>query len=1032
MNIAELAIKYKVVTIAFTIAIAFAGILAYDKLSRLEDPEFTIKEALVYATYPGASPKEVEEEVTDPLETAIQQLGQIKRIRSRSEFGFAQINVEIKDNYDAKTLPQVWDELRRKITDAKPDLPPNTSTLVYDDFGDVYGLYFAVTGPDYSYAELKSYVDYLRRELLLVQDVAKISLYGVQKEVVYIEVSNTKLTQLGISLDNIYNLLEKQNLLEPAGKVQVGTEYIRINPTGGFSSVEEIGNLLITAAQATEQQQDTASKTTAIIRLRDVADIYRGYEEPPTSKLFFDGQPAIGIGISTVSGGNVVNMGLAVEQRMRELEPFRPVGVTFGEISIQSRSVSAAVNGFIINLIEAVVIVVGVLLLAMGLRSGLIIGFVLVLIVLGTFLIMQWFGIALQRISLGALIIALGMLVDNAIVIVEGGIIGQKQGKTRLESLKQIVRQTTFPLLGATVVAILAFAGIGLSNDSTGEFVGSLFWVILISLLLSWIFAITTTPLVCYYFLKVKPDKQGSDPYDNFILNTYKRFLTFVLNFRLTAVLLLIAALTFSLWGMQFIPQSFFPDSTRPQFYLDYWLPQGTHIDITEKDLQQIAEHTMTLPNVTNTTTFLGKGALRFILTYAPEDQNTAYGQLLVSVNEYDDIDKTIPLLKTYIHNNFPEAQPIFNKFVLGTGGGAKIEARFSGPDPSVLRKLSLQAKEIFYQNNNATNIRDDWRQPVLTIRPQISEQRTIAAGLTQEDIAQAIQTQFTGLDVGTYRDGNKLLPIISRRPPEEGAAAQQLQNVQVWSNAAATTIPLSQLVTSFDTEWEDPIIRRRDRRLTITAQCDPDIGNASILFNQLRPKIEAIPLPAGYMFEWGGEYDDSKEAKTKLFASVPIVIAAMILTIILIFNAIRTPLIIVLTVPLAIVGVAIGLVSTQQPFNFMALLGFLALSGMLIKNAIVLIDQINLEIREGKQPHTAVVHSAVSRVRPVTLAAITTILGMIPLLSDVFFAAMAVTIMAGLAFATLLTLIVVPLLYTIFFNIKSPSDYTDDQTPLS
>ncbi|QDU32645.1 Nickel and cobalt resistance protein CnrA [Poriferisphaera corsica] len=1018
MNIAELAIKYKIVTAAFTILFAVAGIGAYQQLSRLEDPEFTIKEAVVYARYPGASPKEVEEEVTDPLETAIQQLGQIKNIRSRSEFGFSQINVEIKDNYDKDTLPQVWTELRNKVNDAQGQLPPNTTTLVYDDFGDVYGLYFAVTGPDFTDAELKDYVDFLKRELLLVQDVAKISLYGTQQEVVYIEISNAKLTQLGLPLSSIYNLLEKQNLLEPAGKVEVGNEYIRIAPTGGFPNVEAIGNLLISDA-SNQPSSSSADKTTPIIRLRDVANIYRGYEEPYNNKLYFDNKPAIGVGISTVSGGNVVTMGQAVEKRIEELEPFRPIGIEFGEISIQARSVNAAVQGFIVNLAEAVLIVVGVLLLTMGLRSGIIIGFILVLIVLATFVLMNLYGIALQRISLGALIIALGMLVDNAIVIVEGCIINQKKNLSILDSLKQIVGQTTFPLLGATVIAILAFSGIGLSDDSTGEFAGSLFWVILFSLFLSWIFAITTTPLICYYFLRIKPDKDNKDPYDNFFLNTYKRFLAFVLNNRLSATLILIATLTLSVWGMQFIPQSFFPDSTRPQFYLDYWLPQGTHIQTTEADLKQITDHVLTLPTVVNTSTFIGKGGLRFILTFSPEDANTAYGQVLVTVNEYDDIAKTIPLIKNYINQNYPEAQPIFNRFVLGPGGDAKIQARFSGPDPTILRQLSRQTQDIFYANNNATNIRDDWRQPVKVIHPQISEQRTIAAGLTQQEISQAIQTQFSGLEVGTYRDGNKLLPIISRRPPEEGSDAEQIQNTQVYSSAANATIPLQQLATAFTTDWEDPIIRRRDRRLTIIPQCDSAQGPASTLLSQVKPLVESIPLPPGYMLEWGGEFEDSADAQAQLFAPIPTIAAIMFLTLICIFNALRTPLIIFLTVPFAIVGVSIGLVSTQQPFNFMALIGFLSLSGMLIKNAIVLIDQINLERAQGLPPYQAVVQASVSRVRPVTLAAVTTILGMIPLLADVFFAAMAVTIMAGLAFATLLTLIVVPLLYTLFFRIK-------------
>jgi multidrug efflux pump subunit AcrB len=1012
MNIAEASIRYKTITLAMTFLILGGGFYSYQRLSRLEDPEFTIKEAKIYTFYPGATAMEVSEEVTDQIEIAVQQLGQLKRVTSISEPGKSTVSVEIKDEYDKRSLPQVWDELRRKVGDVQAKLPPGTSpSIVYDDFGDVYGVFLAVYGDGYSYAELKDYVDILRRELLLCEDVAKISIYGYQEERVYVEISRARLSQLGISPELVYQSLKGQNLVAPAGKVEVDTLYLRIQPTGEFTSVEDIGNLLIL-------QDDEAGTR---LYLRDIAAITRDYIEPATTIMRYNGQQAIGLGISTVLGGNVVTMGKSVDQKLRELEAQTPIGMEIGIIAHQAEAVTASINGFVASLMQALLIVIGVLMVAMGLRSGLLIGIILFLTVALTFIIMYIYDITLERISLGALIIALGMLVDNAIVIVEGILVNLQRGMKRIQAASQIVGQTIWPLLGATIVAILAFAAIGASQDSTGEYCRSLFQVILISLLMSWVLAITVTPLLGVLFLKVQePNASNSsgDPYGGAFFQIYKRFLTLCLRFRGLTLLVLAGLLILAVFGFGMVDQSFFPDSTRPQFMIHYWLTQGTDISRTQADLAKIEKHLESYEEITTVSTFVGQGAIRFLLTYGPEDANSAYGMLLVSVKDYRKIGALLPPIGSYVEDNFPDAQAFPRRFVLGPGEAQKIQVRFRGPDPNELRKLSARAKEIMHKDGGVRDIMSDWRQRVPLVRPVVADTQARNAGITRSNIAQALQTAFEGTQIGVYREGDKLLPIVARAPENERDDIDYIHDVQIWSPIAGQAIPISQVVMGFQSRSENSIVRRRNRLPTVTVKCDPSEGTASAALNQLMPKIDAIPLSTGYQREWGGEYEDSNDAQAALASKLPVTGLLMVLITIILFNSIRQPLIIFLIVPLAIIGVTAGLLLTGQPFGFMALLGFLSLSGMLIKNAIVLIDEINAQNREGKPAFQAIVDSGISRLRPVSMAALTTVLGMIPLLTDAFFVSMAVTIMFGLSFATVLTLIVVPVLYTIFYRI--------------
>ncbi|MCE5327500.1 MAG: efflux RND transporter permease subunit [Planctomycetaceae bacterium] len=1008
MNIAETAIRNQAVTWVLTVAVIAGGMWAYSKLGRLEDPEFTIKDAQVITRYPGASAMQVADEVTDEIETAVQQMGQLDRVKSLSQPGLSIVRVTMKDKYDKKSLPQVWDELRRKVNDAQSKLPPGAQTsVVNDDFGDVFGVFLAVFGDGFTWAELKDYVDLLRRELLLCQDVAKVSLYGDQQEVVYVEISRQKIAALGIAPNQVYASLAGANLVTPSGSVDVDTLRIRIEPTGEFKSVEEIGNVLL--------RTDKSSK----LYLRDIADIREGYADPPTTIMRFNGRAAIGVGISTVEGGNAVTMGNAVQARLLELQEQTPIGMEVGVISMQSASVTASVNGFIVNLVEAVLIVIGVLMIAMGLRSGLIIGVILVLTVAATFLGMYLRGILLERISLGALIIALGMLVDNAIVIVEGILVNIQRGMERIEAAASIVKQTMWPLLGATLIAILAFAAIGASQDSTGEYCRSLFLVILISLLASWVTAVTVTPLFGVKFLRAKVASGQTDPYGGVFFSGYRWLLRKCLQFRWVTLIIMALLLVTAVWGFGFIKTSFFPDSTRPQFMIHFWLPQGTDIRQTEAELAKAEKQLGRYQEITDVTGFVGRGALRFLLTYTPEDVNSAYGMLLVSVRDYRQIDSLIQRLQKDFQE-YPDALIFSRRFILGPGEPGKIQARFRGGDPRVLRGIESQAMSIMRSHPMAVDVLSDWRQRVPLAVPLIAESQAREVGLERSAIATRLETAFSGLQIGIYRKRDKLLPIVTWPPETERSDIDNINDVQIWSPTAKQTIPLRQVILAMETRSNDETVWRRNRLPTLTVKCDPKEGyQASETFEQLRPKIEAIPLPPSYTLEWGGEYEDSNKAQAALAGKIPVVLIMMVLILVVLFNSVRVPLAIFLTVPLAIIGVTAGLLLFRQPFGFMAILGFLSLAGLQIKNAVVMADEFRAQISSGKDPFKSVVDSGVSRLRPVSMGALTTVLGMIPLVTDAFFVSMAVTIMMGLIFATVLTTLVFPVIYAVVFQIR-------------
>lgn len=1019
MNIAEYSIRHKVVSWLFTLILLVGGVVSFTRLGQLEDPEFTLKIAMVITNYAGASPRQVEEEVTLPVEKAIQSLPYVKNVTSISSNGLSQVQVEMKPEYRASQLKQIWDELRHKMTDLQGQLPPGAGTIqVIDDFGDVYGILLAVTGEGYSYQDMRDYADYLTRELVLVEGVGKVTIGGQRQEQVLVEISRTRLASLGISPDRIFGLLQTQNTVNPAGKVRVGDEYIRIYPTGEFPSVQSMGDLLISEPGASE-----------LVYLRDVATIERGYAEVPNHLYRFNAGPALTMGISFASGVNVVDVGARVDQRLAELEYQRPVGMQLATVYNQPKEVDNSVSAFMLNLGEAVAIVIAVLLVFMGVRSGILMGGVLLLTILGTFIVMKIMAIDLQRISLGALIIALGMLVDNAIVVTEGILVGMKRGLSKLEAAKEIVRQTVWPLLGATVIAIMAFAPIGLSDDATGEYTNTLFWVLLISLMLSWVTAITLVPFFANLFFSEKDvggqDGEGEDPYAGRVFVLYRRLLDRAIHHRVITLSAMGALLVIAVVGFGFVKQAFFPPSNTPMFLVDYWLPQGSDIRATQDAAARLEQALLEMDGVEQVTTTVGQGAQRFMLPYAPEKSYPSYAQLIVQVADREQINPTLAATRELIRDEHLQAFAKVKRLMIGPSPAASIEARFSGPDPKELRALGLKAQAIMHDDGGLESIRHDWRQQEKVIRPQFQEAQARRAGITREDLDNTLALNFSGRDVGLYRDGSKLLPIVARPPDNERLSADNLNDVQVWSPAYATYIPISQVVSDFKTEWENALIMRRDRKRTLTVQAEPDVlgdETADQVLRRIRPAIEALELPVGYSLQWGGEYEASKDAQAAVFGSLPMGYLFMFIITILLFDAVRSPLVIWATVPLAIIGVTFGLLVLNSPFGFMALLGFLSLSGMLVKNGIVLVEQIKLD-REAMAPFDAVVSASISRVRPVCMAAVTTILGMIPLLFDAFFESMAVVIMFGLGFATVLTLVVVPVLYTLAYGIKPGAD---------
>lgn len=1010
MNLAKASIQNRLlVTIVIFISL-LGGWSAYQSMPRFEDPEFIIRTAQIMTRYPGANPTEVANELTDELETAIQQMQEVDEIRSTSSFGTSLIEVDIKYEFSRSRndLSLIWTKLRNRVSDAQANLPPGAETsVVNDDFGDVYGLYYAITGDGFSMEELHEYARRLRTNLLATEGVAKVVIDGVESEGIFVEISRAEASARGGSSEQVYRDLAQQNSVSSGGSMVVDGQRLIIDPSGDVTSVEAIRDLVI----STPRQGTT-------VRLGDIATVSRGPLDPQSFQIRYNGVPALSLGISNLPGVNVVGLGARIEARLDEEKSRRPYGIELHEFYNQAKVVDTAVQDFAVSVFLALVIVLVTLFLFMGPRAAIVIGATLVFTIAATLMVMNLIGIPMHRISLGALIIALGMLVDNGIVVTEGIMVGVAAGRKKLEVAMDVVRRTQWPLLGGTIVGILAFAPIGFAAGSTAEFTNHLFWVVCISLLFSWVFALTLVPFLAdlLFGQSAAPDTEKPD---RFLALIYKAVIRGALRLRWLVAGLAAAAMVISVWGFQFVKSGFFPASTTPQIVVDFWLPEGADINQTRQDVMEVEAKLAAFEAVEIVQSLIGAGTLRYQLVYSPEAPNASYAQFLLRVADYDAIATLVPQMQTFLDDTYPRAQAKVWRFQLGPGGGSKIEAEFSGPDPVVLRRLANQAKAIMAADTDAIAIQDDWRQLVPVIEPVYNATTGRRLGVSREALADALHTNYSGRSVGVYREGENLIPIIARAPAGERLATDSIASLQVSSQTTGEMVPLLEVIDRIDTVWTDARVKRVDRVWAIQAQADPSEGVlADALLERLRPQIEAITLPPGYALKWNGEYGDSAEAKSNLAATLPLGFAAMVLTVVLLFNSIRQPLLIWLVVPLALVGVILGLVLTGTPMEFMAILGVLSLSGLMIKNAIVLVDQMDLEIREGKPRHDAIVHSAMSRVRPVMMGALTTILGIVPLLSDAFFRSMAVVLIFGLALATIFTLVVVPTFYAILFGV--------------
>ena len=1002
MNIARFSIENPLYTWIVILTCLIGGYWGFNSLGRLEDPAFTIKTAAIVTQYPGASAAEVSREISEPIESQIQKMGQIDEIRSTNEPGISVIQVDVKDTFSGEELPQVWTELRNKVDATR--LPDGADRpFVDDDFGDVFGLFYAISAPGFSNSEIYDLSIFLRRELLAVDGVADVRLDGIPEEVIFVEPDMVVTANLGVSPAGIANALATSDSVDEAGSLQSIEGRTLIQRAEGDDSVSEIAAL-------------TVGVNGELINLVDLASVYRDREETPDLYIRHNGEEAFTLAVAGISTDNIVDIGKRVDARLAELDAQIPAGVKLEPIYQQHVVVDASVNNFLVNLAMSVSIVVLVLALFMGWRAAVVVGATLLLTVVGTLLFMAFFSIEMERISLGALIIAMGMLVDNAIVVAEGMQNAMRRGKKSIDAADEAAAKTQIPLLGATVIGIMAFAGIGLSPDSTGEFMFSLFAVIGISLLLSWILAITVTPLLGHYFF-VQEKGEISDAYGGAVFQMYAGFLRACIQLRWVVIpgLILVTAGCYVLFGQA--KQQFFPDSNTPLFFVNYKLNQGAGIDTTSADIAVLEDWLLSQDDVVATTAFVGDGAARFMLTYQSDDANPSYGHIIVRTETIEEIPALIEGLNAYGAEATPQGELRAERLAFGPGGGADVAARFSGPNPEVLRDLADEAIARFTAaSDNVVAPRIDWREQEQVLRPVYSDDRAQEAGISRSDVSQIFQFATDGINAGVFREGERQIPILLRAPQENPIA---LLDHVVFSTATNAYVPLEQVVDGLRFETQNTLMLRRDRVFTITAQFNAPTGfTAAEVQSEVTATIEEMDIPPGYEFAWGGELENSSEANESLAAQLPLSIIIMVLISVLLFNAVRQPLIIWLLVPMSVNGVALGLVGTGFPFTFTALLGLLSLSGMLIKNGIVLVEEIDITRRaEPMKPlKDAIVEASTSRLRPVVLAAATTILGMIPLLSDAFFQSMAVTIMGGLAFASILTLIAAPVFYYIFF----------------
>lgn len=1043
-RLVEFGLQYKALMILLTVIIVVGGIFSYYSLGRLEDPPFSVKSALVITQYPGASPEEVEQEVTDRLETAIHQMPQVKHIYSMSRDGLSYIKVDVKDRYWAKDLPQVWDELRRKINDVSSSLPPGVETpRVVDDFGFVFGFLLGLTGDGFTHAELEDIAEKIQKQLYLVPNIARIDLWGVQQRVIHLDVSNQKLSELRISPQTIHNLLIKQNMVVDAGSVDQGDVRYPMYLSGEFKKPSEIEELIVQPGtndliqDSLVKQKSAKSNEGTFVQeieknennkftLGDVAKVSVGYQDPPTKLMRFNGIPAIGIQIAGTEDSNIIEVGRQIDEKLQQLQSELPIGIELHKISWQSAVVDESITGFVVSMIEAIIIVLIVLLIPSGFRMGGIIGLDLVLTILATLLYMYFMKIPLERMSLGALLIAMGMMVDNSIVVADGIAVNLRKGMDKFQAAVSATAVPALPLLFATIIAVMSFYPIYASEGSTGEYCRTLFVVVGISLMISWFIAMLMTPQQCLWFLGEQKQGEQADEFNTPFFNSFRKLVHGVMRFRWASVSVLLVMLLLSFVGFQSVVKLFFPFSTRPQLMVDYWGPAGTTIQEVADKTEAMEKKFQVANNVESVSSFIGAGPPRFYLPVDPEFIYSNYGQLLINFKSYQDIDPFISQHSQWLQNEFPEALVRIRKYNVGPGDSWKFELRVLGSSDANLSALRQVGSELLAKIKKSP-LGTDWRldimNPVRVLKTDYDQKRARSANISRENIANALRRGYDGLNIGLYREKNKLYKILWRNTDEErNSLIAHLDTLPIRGEYSVTSVPLSQVVNKTDFQWQEPYILRWDRQRQVAIQGSPLLTSTFVdLKKSVSQDIDAYPLPKGLSLFWDGDDDSSKTAQAQLMPGLVPAAIVILLCLMLTFNDFRPIMIILCTIPFAMIGVTAGLLLFNVPFGFMALLGAMSLAGMMNKNIVVLLDACNENIAKGMHPYNAIVEAAVCRARPVMLAAGTTVLGVIPLLQDVFWIGLAVAIMGGLAVGSILTLAAVPLFYAIVYRLQPP-----------
>ncbi|MGA1939397.1 efflux RND transporter permease subunit [Arcobacter sp. YIC-310] len=1010
MSITKFALEKSTVTIVFSFMLLVYGVISFFDLPRAKDPGFIVRTATVVTYFPGASAKRVEQLVTDKLEKTIQEMPEIDYIRSTSKNGVSIIFVNVLEKY--KNMREIWDSLRRKVQKGSRELPEGTSEpIVNDEFGDVYGNLISVTSDGLEYKELEDIANDTKDMILRISEVAKVELLGEQPQRVYVEFDNTKLAKLNLSASYLKNILEQKNIVLSGGSIKVDSSRMLIEPTGNYENIKQIENTIIVLP------------TKEYIYLKDIANIKYEYKDPSSFIVRKGGKESIVLAISMKDDGDIIKLGEKLDALIVDVQKKLPLGVKLDKLFDEPKIVEGIVGDFVDNLLQAMGLVILVMLFSLGLRTGLIVAVLIPMSVLTSFIIMGIFDIWLDQVSLAALIISLGLLVDSAIVMSESIMVLMQRGKSVFEASLQSANELKIPLLTSALTTSAAFLPIFLAKSMTGEYTNSIFKVVTITLLSSWVLALTLTPVLSKYFMKKKDVEEKESRFYYY----YRKFLKAILKYRYATILVVILVFVASLKLLDIVPKKFFPPSSEPSFTLELRLPVGTNIDTTKEAVAKIEEYInknyIENKQVKSFVSFIGQSAPRFWLAYDQELASVEYSTILVNVREYKNLYSVKKDVEDFTKNSFPDMQVTAKVLANGPPVKKPIEIRVSGKDMNKLFNLSAKIKQELSQYDEVKTIVDDWGIRNKKFVVDIDEAKALKEGISNLDIAVSLQSALSGFEVTTFRKNDKLIPIVLRSNENTKDDLDRLQSISVYSQSSGKNIPLSQ-VASLKVVFEESKIIRRDRLKTVTigANIKQD-ANALAVFEKIQPFMDKIEkeFPLGYYYEFGGEYEASGKANKSIVVNLPIALMAIILLMVAQFNSIRKPIIILLTIPFGIIGVSIGLYITGSYFGFMTLLGIISLSGIVINNAIVLLERIKLEYENGLELYDAIIEAGVSRFRPIILTTITTIFGLVPLWysGGEMWQPMAISIIFGLMFSTVLTLGLVPVLYSIFYKVK-------------